>query len=171
LRPTSQWLPGDTRTEQYRVDIPPTAYAPDHGRWAVGLYDHRTGQRLPLTLASAASGIDATADQLLFGNVMLEAAPGDVPNPLGIEFLDNVTLLGYSLSDRSVRPGDPLTVTLYWQARGPVSGDYTTFAHLLDVTGQTRGGHDGTPQPATRDWQSGEVISDTHTFTVAEDAP
>ncbi|MCO5242816.1 MAG: DUF2142 domain-containing protein [Anaerolineae bacterium] len=171
LRPTSQWLPGDTRTEQYRVDIPPTAYAPDHGRWAVGLYDHRTGQRLPLTLASAASGIDATADQLLFGNVMLEAAPGDVPNPLGIEFLDNVTLLGYSLSDRSVRPGDPLTVTLYWQARGPVSGDYTTFAHLLDATGQTRGGHDGAPQPATRDWQPGEVVSDAHTFTVAEDAP
>ena len=171
LRPTSQWSPGETRIEQYRVVIPLTAYAPDHGRWAVGLYDHRSGQRLPLTLTAAATGVDATADALVFGDVSLQAASGEVPNPLNIDFLDNVTLLGYSLSTRSVRPGDPLTATLYWQARGPISGDYTTFAHLLDATGQTRGGHDGTPQPATRDWQLGEVIVDSHTFSVAEDAP
>lgn len=171
LHPTSQWLPGEARIEQYRVTVPRTTYTPDHGRWAIGLYDHRTGQRLPVTLTSATTSVDATTDQVLFGDVTLQAAPGDVPNSLNIDFLDNVTLLGYSLSDRSVRPGDPLTVTLYWQARGPVSGDYTTFAHLLDATGQTRGGHDGAPQPTTRDWQPDEVIIDTHTFTVAEDAP
>ncbi|MCB0253423.1 MAG: glycosyltransferase family 39 protein [Anaerolineae bacterium] len=170
-RPTSQWLPGETRVEQYRVVVPATAYTPDHGWWAVGLYDHRTEERLPVTLHSPAAGVAANDDQILFGDVTLAAASGDIPNPLSIDFLDNVTLLGYSLSARSVSPGDPLTVTLYWQARGPVSGDYTTFAHLLDASGETRGGHDATPQPATRDWQPGQVITDIHSFTVAEDAP
>ena len=44
LRPTSEWSAGETRAERYAVTIPPAAYTPDRGRWAVGLYDHKTGR-------------------------------------------------------------------------------------------------------------------------------
>ena len=44
LRPTSEWSAGETRAERYAVTIPTAAYTPDRGRWAVGLYDHKTGE-------------------------------------------------------------------------------------------------------------------------------
>ena len=69
LLPTSGWAPGQTRAERYTVTIPATAYTPDRGRWAVGLYDHRTGARLPVRLVSADPQLGATveAESLRFG--------------------------------------------------------------------------------------------------------
>jgi 4-amino-4-deoxy-L-arabinose transferase-like glycosyltransferase len=172
LRPTSQWAPGETRAERYDVIIPEAAYTPDRGRWAVGLYDHATGKRLPVRLIAADPALAATADPegLRFGAAEVAARPGKVPNRIAADFADNVTLEGYSFSSRSVRAGKPFTVTLYWRARGPVAGDYTTFAHLLDAGFGTYGGHDGVPEPRSPAWQPGRVVTDTHTFTVAPDA-
>jgi 4-amino-4-deoxy-L-arabinose transferase-like glycosyltransferase len=172
LRPTSEWSAGETRTERYAVTIPTAAYTPDRGRWAVGLYDHRTGQRLPVHLISADPALDVQTDNdsLRFGAAEVAARTGEVPNRIMADFADNVTLAGYRFSSRSVRAGEPLTVTLYWQARGPVAGDYTTFAHLLDAGYNTYGGHDGIPQPPTSDWQPGRIVTDTHTFTISPDA-
>ena len=172
LLPTSQWTPGQTRAERYAVTIPAAAYTPDRGRWVVGLYDQHTGQRLPVRLVSAdpALTVQAGADSLNFGAAEVAARPGEIPNRIGADFADNVTLAGYSFSSRSVAAGKPLTVTLYWQARGPVTGDYTTFAHLLDAGFGMFGGHDGTPQPPTGAWQPGRIVTDTHTFIVSPDA-
>ena len=172
LLPTSQWNPGETRAERYAVTIPAAAYTPDRARWAVGLYDHTSGQRLPVRLASADPTLEAQAgaDSLHFGAAEVAAKPGEIPNRIMADFADNVTLAGYSFSSRSVQAGEPLTVTLFWQARGPVAGDYTTFAHLLDAGFGTYGGHDGIPQPPTGMWQPGGIITDTHAFTVSPDA-
>ncbi len=171
-RPTSQWSAGETRVERYTVTIPAAAYTPDRGRWAVGLYDHKTGQRLPVRLISADPALDVQADpdSLRFGAAEVAARTGEVPNRIMADFADNVTLAGYRFSSRSIRAGAPFTVTLYWQARGPVTGDYTTFAHLLDAGFNTYGGHDGIPQPPTNAWQPGRIVTDTHTFTVSPGA-
>ena len=172
LRPTSEWSAGETRAERYAVTIPPAAYTPDRGRWAVGLYDHKTGERLPVRLVDTDPTLAAEADagSLRFGAAEVAARTGEVPNRIMADFADNVTLAGYRFSSRSVRAGEPLTVTLYWQARGPVAGDYTTFAHLLDAGFNTYGGHDGIPQPPTSDWQPGRIVTDTHAFTVSPGA-
>ena len=172
LRPTSEWSAGETRAERYAVTIPTAAYTPDRGRWAVGLYDHKTGERLPVRLVDAGPTLAAEADagSLRFGAAAVAARTGEVPNRIMADFADNVTLAGYRFSSRSVRAGEPLTVTLYWQARGPVAGDYTTFAHLLDAGFNTYGGHDGIPQPPTGDWQPGRIVTDTHAFTVSPGA-
>ena len=71
LLPTSRWTPGQTHAEHYAVTIPATAYTPDRGRWAIGLYDHRTGTRLPVRLVSAdpSLGAEVEADGLRFGAV------------------------------------------------------------------------------------------------------
>ena len=145
LLPTSQWTPGQTRTERYAVAIPTAAYTPDRGRWVVGMYIHKTGERLPVHLVSAdpAVAAEADADSLRFGAAEVAARTGEVPNRIMADFADNVTLAGYHFSSRSVGAGEPFTVTLFWRARGPVAGDYTTFAHLLDAGFATYGGHDG----------------------------
>ncbi len=172
LLPTSQWTPGQTRAERYAVTIPAAAYTPDRGHWAVGMYDHNTGQRLPLRLdrTDPALAAAADADSLRFGAAEIAARPGEIPNRIMARFADNVTLAGYNFSSRSIRAGEPVTVTLFWQARGPVTGDYTTFAHLLDAGFGTFGGHDSTPQPPTKAWQPGQIVTDTHTFTVSPEA-
>jgi 4-amino-4-deoxy-L-arabinose transferase-like glycosyltransferase len=173
LLPTSAWPAGLTRTERYAIDIPATAYAPDQGRWLVGMYNHVTGQRLALRLPDPGSGAElpaALGDGLAFGHVTLDSLPGSVPNPVEVAFADNLTLAGYSLSSRRLRPGDTLTVNLYWRARGPVGREYTPFAHLLDSAYQTHGGHDGAPRPPAQSWPPGQILLDAHTFVVAPDA-
>ena len=179
LRPTSQWVVGDTIVDVYPVPIPATAYTPDRGQWAVGLYDPASGERLPMDLLappagqadSAAAAMTVAEDSLRFGAAELLAQAGATPNPLAVDFLDNISLVGYSWSSRTVRPGEPLTVTLYWQARGPVRESYTTFAHLLDAEEQTWGGHDAAPEPPTTAWQPGEIVVDAHPLVVSPDAP
>ncbi len=60
-------------------------------------------------------------------------------------------------------PGQSLPFTLYWQATGPVDGQYTVFVHLLDADGQRYAQGDGPPlrgiQPMSH-WQPGEVLPD-----------
>jgi hypothetical protein len=178
LLPTSQWQPGQAHIEAYSVEIPRTAYAPNRGRWVIGLYEHPTGQRLPVSagasLPSSSVGFDDIAfagDSITFGRVELAERPGATPNPLEAVFEDNIRLVGYRWSARELRPAEPLTVTLYWEASGPVARSYTLFAHLLDSNFGTFGGVDSLPPSDTRSWQAGEIVVTTHAFEVSPGAP
>jgi 4-amino-4-deoxy-L-arabinose transferase-like glycosyltransferase len=169
--PTSQWQPGQERVESYDITVPGTAYAPDKGRWVVGMYDPRTGERLPAVLQTDAGGgppaASVEAGGLRFGRVVVVSRPGAVPNPLAIDFLDNITLAGYSFSSREILPGQQLSVKLYWQARGPVAGRYAIFAHLLDEHFDTFGANDSRPSVPTTGWRDVGIVADEHTFTVS----
>jgi 4-amino-4-deoxy-L-arabinose transferase-like glycosyltransferase len=61
------------------------------------------------------------------------------------------------------RPGQALSLTLYWQAAGAVSGDYVVFVHLLGADGERYAQIDGPPlrglQPTTH-WLAGETLPD-----------
>jgi len=102
-----------------------------------------------------------------------------IQTELAAHFEEGITLLGSSLSGSFVRPGEPVTVTLFWQATdGPTQMSHTVFTHLLGpakADGSTVWSqHDGPPvgnsYPTTR-WDQGEIIVDRHTFTVPADAP
>jgi len=78
-------------------------------------------------------------------------------------------LLGYMLSATEVRPNTSLTVTLYWEAKAPVEGDWTVFVHLLDGQGERIAQHDGKPAFGTCPtwvWQPGERFEDVHPIAV-----
>jgi hypothetical protein len=174
LLPTSQWQPGQKRSEFYRVVIPATAYTPTRAYWLVGLYEYASGRRLPplwVEQPRSSADMDLIANGLAFGNVMITPISDDRPNPVDIAFLDNISLVGYRYSHRQLRPGDRFVVELYWQARGPVTRDYTVFVHLLDEHERTFGGEDRPPVPPTRAWQPGAIVTVRHTLTVAADAP
>lgn len=174
LLPTSQWQPGQRRSEFYRVFIPLTAYTPARGYWLVGLYEYGSGRRLPpvwVERPTSAEGMALIADGLAFGDVTITSLSDERPNPVNIEFLDNISLVGYRYSHRQLKPGDRFVVELYWQARGPIARNYTVFVHLLDEGERTFGGEDRPPAPPTSAWQPGEIVTVRHTLTVAADAP
>jgi hypothetical protein len=63
-----------------------------------------------------------------------ESPPNQVigaQHPMYVPLEDSVLFLGYDLVGTEViRGGDLLQVRLYWQATGPLSGDYVSFVHL-----------------------------------------
>jgi len=163
LRPTSGWPVGGVLWEEYTVAIPAVTYTPNQAQWQVGLYDHRSGQRLPL--------LHPGGESYSFGLAGLEAIAGALPNPLDVRFADNLSLVGYAFDRRVLGPGEEMTVTLYWQPRGPVVDEYTIFAHILDDNLQMHGGTDVGPVPVTTEWQPDVAVESVHHFRLNPDAP
>jgi hypothetical protein len=93
-------------------------------------------------------------------------AAGAVSGEMNVAFGDFGRLIGYSLSSGQITVGEPLLLTLYWQAlEGQSPTDYTVFTHLLSQDGSLIAQHDGPPaggNEPTGQWQAGETIEDTH---------
>jgi len=167
--PTSQWKPGDTFMDRYRTEIGETAYAPDEALVRVGLY-------LPNGPRLTAFSIDGhpLGDGVTLTSVRLIPRPGDFPNSVRINFGDKMALLGYEMDSRVVRPGETLSVTLYWQALAPMDRDYRVFTHLTRDNGDIVAMNDGLPYTSpkrTRRWSPGQVFQEVRPLTVAADAP
>lgn len=163
--PTSQWQVDQPFGDTYVLDIPRTAFAPAQTRFEVGLYDHTTGVRLP---------VSSGGDNLRFGSITIQPRPGELPNPQQLQFEDHVTLVGYDLDHRLVTPGQQVVLTLYWQSEATPDRNYKVFVHLAadDTTGIAQ--HDSEPQNGaapTSSWQPGQVIIDEHPLLIGTDAP
>jgi hypothetical protein len=118
-RPVTGWQPGEVITDNHGLVIPP-GIPPGEYQLAVVLYDPATGARLP-------TGGGEAAD---LG--MLAVAPAVAPFPLDLlpvprrldTVMGPVTLVGAAwhklgfdhAPETPVQTGDPLRVTLYWQA-------------------------------------------------------
>ncbi|MBL7064383.1 MAG: hypothetical protein ISS49_09310 [Anaerolineae bacterium] len=99
--------------------------------------------------------------------------------PLQAEFAGRIRLLGCDPPPESLRPGDTLTVQLYWRALAPIERGYTAFVHLLGPPNPFTGnllwaqddhqpGHTTYP---TDHWLPGEVVLDWFRFVIPDDAP
>lgn len=88
-------------------------------------------------------------------------------------FGDLIELRGYSLDRHTVRPGDNVVLTLYWQAlREPIGADYTVFVHVLDKQQSGVAQHDRRPQDSacmTVDWKQGQIVRDPHPLAISPD--
>ncbi len=101
-----------------------------------------------------------------------EAHTFDLPPvavPLHVVADDLVSLRGCDAPSGTVHVGEPLTVTLVWQAGAhPAARDLTVFTHLVGEDGAIVAQHDGIPQAGRRPfsgWLPGEVIVDRHVLT------
>ncbi len=96
-----------------------------------------------------------------------------VPPPWPVAtFEQNIVLLD-AHSDMRPAPGRTIYLTLTWQALEPQAKDWTTFAQVLGPNNRVWGQHDrptGGDYPTSR-WRVGEVVSETYTIAVADDAP
>lgn len=77
---------------------------------------------------------------------------------------ESLRLVGYRLERPSVRPGEWLPVTLYWQATQPITKNYSAFIHLLNLNGssiaQSNSYPDGGRRP-TSQLEPGLILPDT----------
>ncbi len=90
-----------------------------------------------------------------------------------VRFGEYFGLLGYDLSTTELRPGEKVTVTLYWTYRRPSAVDYTVFIHLLDRGSQIQGQADLRPQGGgrlTSGWVMGDVLVDCFEVPLKADA-
>ena len=162
LRPTSLLRSGETIFNHYELGIPKTAVSPAELELVVGLYNFQTGERLLL---------DDGRDSILLDRLILEPAPGDYPNSVNVNFEDELQLLGYDVNPRRVQRGEPVTLTLYWQAKRPLTTDYTFFAQVVDNDTTRWAAHDMAPPSPTSTWAEDEVRSITLTLTPDAETP
>jgi len=162
--PTTVWEPGVAFADTYRVHVPETAYAPGVSYVQVGIY-LPDGPRL-----TTPDG----RDTVRLATVEIRPRAGEFPNPLDVNFGDQVALLGYTLDRRVVRPGETVRLTLYWRALAQMETDYRVFAHVLGVENQVWANSDrlltdgATP---TSQWPPGQDLEDVHELTVGLTTP
>jgi hypothetical protein len=80
-----------------------------------------------------------------------------------------VRLIGYEFSSPTVRAGEPLTVTLYWQTDGLLLTSYKSFIHVMDAKGQLVAQNDAVPRNwtyPTSGWLPNEWIGDPHRLDI-----
>jgi hypothetical protein len=165
--PTSRWQPGQIWRDEYHVYVGKDAAAPSQLRVSVSLYDDEAERPLP------AAWPDGTAvDLLLVGEPARLGAstpPAEPQTRLNIPFAEGITLSGYDLA-----AGDPVQLTLYWQAKSTPAQDYTVFIQLLNSAGEWQAGADAPPVNnfyPTSLWQKGDWIDDLHVLPLPPDLP
>jgi hypothetical protein len=83
---------------------------------------------------------------------------------------NRVMLLGYEVEDTAVAQGETIHLTLHWQALQSMGTNYTAFTHLLDDDLKFGGQKDRQPTKPTKEWVDGEIVHDTVTIPVDDDA-
>ena len=121
----------------------------------------------------------------------LQAAPDrprveQIAQPLDITFAKGIRLRGYDLRRPvrqgyvEARPGETLTLDLFWEADQPVAEDYTVFTHLVgSAYNPATGGplwaqHDGPPVGGTyvtTAWMPNQLVADRHVLRIDPAAP
>jgi hypothetical protein len=83
-------------------------------------------------------------------------------------------LVGYQVPSESLRPGQRLTVRLYWMGLAPMKENFKTFIHVAGPDGRPLAQHDGDPgggfSPTSR-WLPGELIEDDHVIPLPHELP
>ena len=162
--PTTAWDPGRVFADTYRVQISETAYAPDRGYVQVGLY-LPDGPRL---------ATEGGQDAVRLARVEVEPRPGEVPNPVGINFGDKLMLQGYALDPRVAEPGETIRLTLHWRTLASMEADYHVFAHVLGEKNQIWANNDSllTDEGVrTGQWRTGTEVNEVRTLELAQATP
>ncbi|MEM7344648.1 MAG: hypothetical protein AAF485_10420, partial [Chloroflexota bacterium] len=84
-------------------------------------------------------------------------------------YQDEMKLLGVKIDTDTVKPGERVPVTAYWQALKPMDTNYSVFVHLIGRDYQTIGQMNSDPALGlrpTRTLEPGQIIVDTYPVQV-----
>ncbi|MBA3531202.1 MAG: glycosyltransferase family 39 protein [Ardenticatenales bacterium] len=87
---------------------------------------------------------------------------------------EEIALLGYDLDPSPHRPGERVSLTLYWKALQQPTRGYKVFVHLFDAQGTVVAQSDSIPMSwghPTTDWLEGEIIPDRVRLGLSNDVP
>jgi 4-amino-4-deoxy-L-arabinose transferase-like glycosyltransferase len=159
MYPTTLWQPGEVIADSLVLHLPDGAYAPNKATLRVGLYE-QDGPRLN---AIEAGGQTVADNAAAIGSLQIDPRPGEYPNSLRVNFGNQVELLGYQMSPRSILPGEAITVTLMWRATAPFTEDYSVFLNALRPNQRISAQDSSKPLRdtfSTKNWPVGQVITD-----------
>jgi hypothetical protein len=165
--PTSELAGGQCWEDEYDINIPAGVVSDDTELTAlVGFYDAKDmdgNNRMQL------------ADAPLEGETRFAAATtllaaGDELSKFVLG--EKVRIAEYNLSSPTISAGEALTLSVDWEVLRPMEKDYTAFVQIIDLrTAYRAAASDKAPEGGTAAWEAGEIFTDVHTLTVAEDAP
>jgi hypothetical protein len=147
---TSQWRAGEVIQQWLSLRVP--------AEIAPGTYDLRLE-----STANDRSPVLGTL-QVIPGRARQFEPPSVIEHPMDVNFGNQIKLLGYDLALT-----DQLTLTLYWQALGPIRESYKVFVHVLSSEGEIFMQKDQIPlagKAPTTSWLAGEVITDVYRFSM-----
>jgi len=90
---------------------------------------------LVLALAAGCSKKTPPAPSNKVKSYMLDKAP-KLDKPLDIDFDGKVKLIGYKGPTAPLKPNQKVKVTLYWQVKEKLGGDWKLLTHLVDGSGE-----------------------------------
>lgn len=94
--------------------------------------------------------------------------------PAAAQYEDLARLEGYKIHTPLVKPGDEVSVELYWRSLKPTNTSYTVFFQIMGPDGQIYAQQDNPPALGTMvtdRWQPGDLIRDVYQPTLADNAP
>lgn len=162
---TSSWLPGQVIKDTRQLDIYPGT-PPGEYRLEITLiapYQHKE-----LSPAQAEAAFIGPVE-VSRGNSGTQTLDYEYPSQAVLG--GAIRLLGYNL-DREGRPGQALSLVLFWQCQAAVQKNYTVFTHLVDETGQLQASKDNQPVDGfypTTEWTPDEIIRDSYDILLPPD--
>jgi hypothetical protein len=162
--PSSQWRPGEVLQEWY--DLPVVDPVP-------------TGEMTLTVNLLDESGQPVLARPIGVTKIWVQSRepcfeiPEHFKNLQTVSLGDRVTFLGYDVAS-SVRAGEKLALTVYWQAQREMEESYKVFVHLYDQEGNIVAQQDRVPglgaRPTTT-WEKGEIVGDRILVPIDSAAP
>lgn len=171
--PTSLLRPGDVIRDRYLVSVTGDAAAPTLLLVDVGLYRYGGAEEIGLPAVDAAG--QPGSGSLGVVRLLPHALPSfQLSQPLRFDFDGQVKLLGYALSTAQARPGETITLTLYWQPQARMVEDFQVFVHLDGPDGATLAQGDKTPLDGdwpSSAWEPGLTFRDEYPILLPTDMP
>jgi hypothetical protein len=99
--------------------------------------------------------------------------PPSIQQPLKANFAHRLNLLGYDIPWRFIEAGQPVPITLYWQADRTMVRNYTFFTKLFDDQNRLWSSVDRFARDGykTTHWHEGEIVIDQFTLPTPSDIP
>jgi hypothetical protein len=171
--PTSTWDTVHYVRDEHVLRVP-SRVPPVGFDLRAGLYDPKTGQRLPVIGGAGTVGQSTSpaGDTVRLGAIQVTRGRGiriaDVPNRVSYQLGEGIELLGHDWDPEGT------TLTLYWRSDQSVTDDYVVFVHLLDGQERLAWGADGPPLGGlypTSAWEPGRVVVDPRQLALDELLP
>jgi hypothetical protein len=174
--PVSNWIEGDLVVQVFDLAVPLDA-PPLEYQVKLGMYDEVTEVRLTPDVEGTAQPEGAVSTAPF--SVTKAAAPPqaedlEIPRERYADFDGELVLLGCDVVPPAVERGQPVHISLYWQAEQRPRQDYSVSVLLTDESGNVldeilREPVDGL-YPTTL-WAQGEVVRDRFDWVIGQSVP
>jgi hypothetical protein len=174
--PTEEWTVGEVVLDQFELALPPGIPPGEAYQISVGVFNPEAGEALPRLVAERFAGLTARFPLTIAARTT-SPAPGEGGNACSnlsrqaIRMEEDLRLLGWQQPPERLRQGEPLPLTLCWQAEATLRE-----AHALTLTLQgptTSRLYAGPPAGGYPfdQWLAGEVIEDRYRVRLPRDLP